>query len=74
MGKLGYILLFAAIATPAHAYIDPNMGGLFAQIVTPLLVVVAFVWATFRHKLAVLKNKILRQPSDTARNGNVDEK
>jgi hypothetical protein len=43
-----WVLLFWAIAAPAHAYIDPNAGGLIAQIVTPLLILLAIFWTKLR--------------------------
>jgi hypothetical protein len=35
----------------AHAYIDPNAGGLLFQLLFPLLAAVAAMWAAFRSHL-----------------------
>jgi len=39
---LPILLIFAATAAPAFAYIDPNAGGLIAQVLTPLLLVMGW--------------------------------
>lgn len=74
MGKFGFILLLAAMTASAQAYIDPNTGGLLAQILTPLLLALAVVWATFRRKLTILKGKMLRLLSIGVRKGDIDGK
>jgi hypothetical protein len=38
----GLILLVSlSLTTPAHAYVDPNSGGLVFQLVTPILALIA---------------------------------
>lgn len=43
-------LCFILIAIPAYGYIDPNAAGL-SQILTPLLVAAAAVFAFFRKQM-----------------------
>lgn len=61
MAKLsGWAVIVGLIAmsTPAYAYIDPNSGGLIAQIMTPLLIVIGVAWTGFRHKLVSLVSSV----------------
>ena len=58
---LPILLIFAATAAPAFAYIAPNAGGLIAQVLTPLLLVMGVAWAAFSRKIAGLKEKVLRR-------------
>lgn len=44
-------LCFILIAIPAYGYIDPNAAGLASQILTPLLVAAAAVFAFFRKQM-----------------------
>jgi hypothetical protein len=53
---VSFFLFFLAMAMPAYAYIDPNTGGLIAQVLTPLLLVAGAVWAGFRRKIKAWKN------------------
>lgn len=59
MGKFAHLLLFFALTEPANAYVDPNSQGLLAQVLTPLLLMLGVVWATFRRKIVALKDKLL---------------
>jgi hypothetical protein len=36
----------------AHAYIDPNLGGWLYQLLFPLLIALAGMWAAFRLKIS----------------------
>jgi hypothetical protein len=45
------LLLLAMFAAPAHAYADPNAGGLIFQLLTPLLAVAAAGVAFARRQL-----------------------
>jgi hypothetical protein len=50
-------LLAAALALglahpPAYAYIDPNLGGWLYQLLFPLLLAIAGLWAGFRLKIS----------------------
>jgi hypothetical protein len=69
--KLSVILLAVLVAVPAHAYIDPNSGGLIFQILTPILALataaVAFAgrqigraWVAFYRAARNLLDRILR--------------
>jgi hypothetical protein len=46
------VLLLLAMSNTAYAYIDPNTGGLFFQILGPLFAGVAAVWVVAKEKLA----------------------
>lgn len=50
-----FFFLLMACAVPAYAYIDPNAGGLLAQILTPLFLVLGIAWTAFRRKIGLLK-------------------
>jgi hypothetical protein len=60
------ILLISA--APAHAYLDPNSGGLVFQIVTPLLALLAASFGFARRRLveawaflsATVRNRLAR--------------
>lgn len=41
-------------AEAAHAYIDPNAGGLLYQLLFPLLIALAGAWAVLRQKVREL--------------------
>jgi hypothetical protein len=47
-------LVFASTATPALAYIDPNVGGQLAQILAPIVTMIIGVVAFARHWLKAL--------------------
>lgn len=47
-GALALLLAHA----PAHAYIDPNIGGWLYQLLFPVLLAVAGLWAGFRLKIS----------------------
>jgi amino acid permease len=56
--------------TPAYAYIDPNAAGLVSQILTPLLIAAAAIFAFFRKQvIAVLDglSRRLRRRADVER-------
>ena len=49
------LLVAAALVlgqSDAHAYIDPNAGGLLYQLLFPVLIAIAGAWAVLRHKVA----------------------
>jgi uncharacterized membrane protein len=47
-------VVLLTLTAPAHAYIDPNAGGVVFQIVTPVLAVLAASVAFARRQLALL--------------------
>jgi hypothetical protein len=62
------VLVGLVVSTPAYAYLDPNAGGLFFQIVTPILALaaaaIAFAgqkirhgWSSLYHALKGLLNR-----------------
>jgi len=61
MSKVTLLLLFAATAVPAFAYVDPNTGGLIAQIAFPLMVVLAAAWAWVRRRMNRIKEWVAQQ-------------
>jgi hypothetical protein len=51
--KITFILLVGLTAAmPAHAYIDPNSGGLIFQLLTPILALLATAVAFARRQIA----------------------
>ena len=56
------ILLFNVIfAAPAHAYLDPNAGGFFLQVVIPFVFAAAAAVTVFwRRVIGYVKNVINR--------------
>jgi hypothetical protein len=51
------VVLLGIDIAPVYAYIDPNIGGLFYQILLPLLIVIAGAWAVFRQWISrILSN------------------
>jgi hypothetical protein len=52
------LLIFAAMTEPAFAYVDPNAGGLIAQIVTPLLLILAVTWNRIRRLVVVAARRV----------------
>ena len=44
-------IFFTLISSPAHAYVDPNTGGLLLQIITPIIGVIIFGWRIFIKKI-----------------------
>ncbi len=51
-----YLIAFIALlalASPAHAYIDPNAGGVLFQLLAPLFAAVAGVWLFLRRWIAM---------------------
>lgn len=66
---LALVLLACALAAAdAHAYIDPNAGGLLYQILFPLIVAIGAAWAGLRHRIgywwSLLRNALSRRPRD----------
>ncbi len=49
-------LLF--VATPAFAYIDPNVGGQVAQLLTPIVTMLLAALAFARHWLKAMLGRI----------------
>lgn len=43
--------VFAALPSPAWAYVDPNAGGLLYQILFPLIVAIGAAWAGLRYRI-----------------------
>lgn len=44
-----FALVVASTASPAFAYIDPNIGGQIAQLLTPLVTMIVAALAFARH-------------------------
>jgi hypothetical protein len=74
MKVITFLLFFFAVAMPAEAYIDPNTGGLIAQVLTPMLIVLGATWAAARHKISTMKDKMLSRFTDHTRNGDSEKK
>lgn len=43
-----FLLVFLGAAAPAHAYIDPNAGGMIFQLLAPLFAMVVGGWLFLR--------------------------
>jgi hypothetical protein len=59
-GLLAALYLISATSA-AWAYIDPNAGGLFLQIVAPLIAVVSTAWLVAKEKIATLLESIVHR-------------
>ena len=57
MNSLIVGLMFLFLTLPAHAYVDPNAGGIFFQILFPVLIVIAGAWALLKEKMRALFRK-----------------
>lgn len=58
-------LVLLVLSFPAHAYVDPNAGGILFQILFPVLMAIAAVWAVFREKLRALFGRRPKDPEST---------
>jgi hypothetical protein len=56
-------LALCAMAAPAHAYFDPNTGGLLYQIAFPVIVAVTAGW---RYIKAGLQSLLRRRPKKSS--------
>ena len=54
-----FALFFISIINPAHAYIDPNAGGIFMQVLTPILGIIFFGWRWIVNFFQKILRKIL---------------
>ena len=54
-------LVVLACATPAHAYIDPNVGGWLYQLLFPLLIAIAGAWAVLREKISAAVSRLVER-------------
>jgi hypothetical protein len=54
-------LVALACATPAHAYIDPNVGGWLYQLLFPLLIAIAGAWAVLREKISAAVSRLVER-------------
>ena len=54
-----FALIFFGITSPAFAYVDPNAGGMFFMILTPLLALIATGWVVLRRKLSSFKSSVM---------------
>lgn len=63
MPFIGLVLLI--LPFPAYAYVDPNAGGILFQILFPVLVAIAAVWAVFKEKLRTLLGRRAKDPEAT---------
>ena len=46
------LMVLVLVSAPAYAYIDPNSGGLFFQLLTPLFVIIAAAFAFAKRQIA----------------------
>lgn len=54
-------ILALAAASPAHAYIDPNLGGWLYQLLFPLLLAIAGTWAVLREKISAIVSRFVQR-------------
>lgn len=54
------ICAFAVQTGAAHAYIDPNAGGMLFQLLMPLFATIAGAWLLFRKWLAAHFTRLWR--------------
>lgn len=51
-------LVLMCLAAPAHAYIDPNAGGMLFQLLAPLFAAVVGAWLFLRRWIADLARRV----------------
>ncbi len=54
-------LCLALVCMPAHAYIDPNAGGMLFQLLAPLFATVIGVWLFLRQWISALLRRVWRR-------------
>lgn len=54
-------LYLALMSLPAHAYIDPNAGGMLFQLLAPLFAAVVGVWLFLRQWITALARRMWRR-------------
>lgn len=54
-------LYLALVSMPAHAYIDPNAGGMLFQLLAPLFAAVIGVWLFLRQWISDLVRRVWRR-------------
>ena len=59
--RLLLCIVALAAASPAHAYIDQNVGGWLYQLLFPLLIAIAGAWAVLREKISELVSRFVRR-------------
>jgi hypothetical protein len=55
MTRLGLLIAYLCVASPAFAYIDPNAGGFIFQLAAPLLAFGATALMVLRKKFVLLR-------------------
>ncbi|MFT4111164.1 MAG: hypothetical protein QM649_00235 [Silvibacterium sp.] len=71
LGALQIFLLLAAMAKPAHAYVDPGSGQLFLQVGSSMLAGAVFM---FRSKVKKLLRIGRKEPINQAQDHSTTEK
>jgi hypothetical protein len=54
-------VLSMALCGPAHAYIDPNAGGMLFQLLAPVFAAVVGAWLFLRRWIADLARRMWRR-------------
>jgi hypothetical protein len=54
-------LLWLAVAGPAHAYIDPNAGGMLFQLLAPVMAAAVGAWLFLRRWIADMARRAWRR-------------
>ncbi len=50
--RLNCFVLLVTLTAPAHAYLDPNSGGVLFQVLTPILAVIVATLGFARRQLS----------------------
>lgn len=54
-------LCLVLASMPAHAYIDPNAGGMLFQLLAPVLAGIVGVWLFLRQWISALARRVWRK-------------
>ena len=57
------LIVWVASTTPAHAYIDPNAGGLLFQLLAPVFAAFVGAWLFLRRWIADWARRVWRKVS-----------
>ena len=60
MNRLAVVILILLSSSSAHAYIDPNAGGLLFQLLMPVFAALTGVWMFCRRWLASYLRRLWR--------------
>lgn len=57
----GLVLCLLMVTTPAHAYVDPNAGGMLFQLLAPVFAGIVGVWLFLRQWISAFVRRLWRR-------------